>query len=113
MPGMMVVILVLRFLTDVHHLSFVAGLIVAMLALQVFYHRFNLGGPLDPGVQSIGHLRSRPRAGVAFGAPALDQGGKLAEHEAVDVAHLSQPTRSAPGEDPGRGPFVAVLGATA
>ena len=41
MLAVIVVIVVLLFLTDVHHLSFVAGLVVGMLTIQVFYHRFN------------------------------------------------------------------------
>src|SRR5918998_346757 len=36
-----VAIVALLFLTDLHHLSFIAGLVVGMLLIQVFYHRFN------------------------------------------------------------------------
>ena len=38
---LIVLIVVVLFATGVQHLSFIAGLIVGMLLIQVFYHRFN------------------------------------------------------------------------
>jgi hypothetical protein len=47
MLAMIVVIVVLLFLTDMRHLNFIAGLVVGMLSIQVFYHRFNKVLPAD------------------------------------------------------------------
>jgi len=38
---------VVLFVTGVQHLSFIAGLIVEMLLIQIFYHRFNKVLPPD------------------------------------------------------------------
>jgi hypothetical protein len=38
----MVVLVLLLLLTDMHHLSFVTGLVVGMLTIQIFFHRFRL-----------------------------------------------------------------------
>ncbi len=35
------VLLVLLFLTGVHQLSFITGLVVGMLVIQIFFHRFD------------------------------------------------------------------------
>jgi hypothetical protein len=35
------VLVLLLFLTQMHHLSFITGLIVGMLTIQIFFHRFN------------------------------------------------------------------------
>jgi hypothetical protein len=37
---MMAALVVLLFLTDMHYLSFITGLTVGMLTIQVFFHRF-------------------------------------------------------------------------
>jgi hypothetical protein len=41
-----VALVVLLFLTGMHELSFITGLIVGMLIIQIFFHRFSR--PLDP-----------------------------------------------------------------
>ncbi len=47
MLAMVVVLTVLLLLTEPNHLSFTTGLIVGMLLIQVFYHRFNQVLPVD------------------------------------------------------------------
>lgn len=44
--AMIVVLVVLLFVTGVHGLSFITGLIVGMLLIQIFFHRFDK--PLPP-----------------------------------------------------------------
>ncbi len=41
-----VALVILLFLTDMHELSFITGLIVGMLIIQIFFHRFDK--PLAP-----------------------------------------------------------------
>ncbi len=44
--AIIMVLVVLLFLTDMQELSFITGLIVGMLVIQIFFHRFSR--PLDP-----------------------------------------------------------------
>ena len=44
--AIIMVLVVLLFLTDMHELSFIRGLIVGMLLIQIFFHRFSR--PLGP-----------------------------------------------------------------
>ena len=44
--AIIMVLVVLLFLTDMHELSFITGLIVGMLLIQIFFHRFSK--PLGP-----------------------------------------------------------------
>jgi hypothetical protein len=37
----MVALVILLMLTDMHYLSFITGLVVGMLTIQVFFHRFS------------------------------------------------------------------------
>ena len=39
--AIIMVLVVLLFLTDMHELSFITGLIVGMLIIQIFFHRFS------------------------------------------------------------------------
>jgi hypothetical protein len=47
-----VVLVVLLFLTGVHELSFITGLVVGMLVIQIFFHRFSEPLPEDKAPES-------------------------------------------------------------
>ncbi len=48
----MVALVVLLVLTDPHHVSFVTGLVVGMLTIQLFFHRFSKPLPEDKAPES-------------------------------------------------------------
>lgn len=48
-----VVLVVLLFLTGMHELSFITGLIVGMLVIQIFFHRFSEPLPEDKAPESL------------------------------------------------------------
>ena len=47
-----VVLVVLLFLTGIHDLSFITGLVVGMLVIQIFFHRFSEPLPEDKAPES-------------------------------------------------------------
>jgi len=47
-----VVLVVLLFVTGMHELSFITGLIVGMLVIQIFFHRFSEALPRDNAPES-------------------------------------------------------------
>jgi hypothetical protein len=64
-----VALVILLFLTDMHDLSFITGLIVGMLIIQIFFHRFDK--PLAPQQspesdappRKVMSMRSKPNRG--------------------------------------------------
>jgi hypothetical protein len=76
-----VVLVVLLFLVDMQELSFIAGLVVGMLIIQIFFHRFDQ--PLDP--EKAPESGAPPRKIMSF---AIQARPGLAWREIIVMAAL-------------------------
>jgi hypothetical protein len=76
-----VALVVLLFLVDMHELSFITGLVVGMLIIQIFFHRFDQ--PLDP--QKAPESGAPPRKIMSY---AIQARPGLAWREIIVMAAL-------------------------
>jgi hypothetical protein len=76
-----VVLVVLLFLTDMQELSFITGLIVGMLIIQIFFHRFDK--PLAP--EQAPESTAAPRKVMSY---AIQADPKLAWREIIVMTVL-------------------------
>ena len=77
----MVALVILLMLTEMHYLSFISGLVVGMLTIQVFFHRFSK--PLTP--DRMPESPTQPRKIMSY---AIQANPRLAWREIVFMTIL-------------------------
>lgn len=80
--AIIVVLVALLFVTDMHAVSFITGLVVGMLVIQIFFHRFDK--PLPPD-QAPSESSSSPRKLMSY---AIQANPGLAWREIIVMTSL-------------------------